>query len=97
MVKFLYVEGASARAGFQACADCDVQRQFLVGSQPMQAKSTNAGEQMEMLVVQISDEGHVLMYIRPHDRWPRPRRQLFPLTAATHPGFSIQIHRDQCG
>ena len=32
------------------------------GSQPMEGKSTNAGEQMEMLVVQISDEGHALIY-----------------------------------
>jgi hypothetical protein len=28
----------------------------------MQAKNTNAGEPMEMLVVQISDEGEPLMY-----------------------------------
>ena len=60
MVKLLHVERNSARARFQACTDCDVQR--LVGSQPMEGKSTNAGEQMEMLVVQISDEGHVLIY-----------------------------------
>jgi hypothetical protein len=33
-----------------------------VGSQPMQAKSTNAGEPMEMLVGQISGEGDPLMY-----------------------------------
>ena len=51
MVKLLYVEGTSARARLEACADCDVQRQFLVGSQPMQAKNTNAGEPMEMLMV----------------------------------------------
>jgi hypothetical protein len=62
MVKLLYVKGASARARLQACAECDVQRQFLVGSQPTQAKSTNAGEPMEMLLVQISDEGDPLMY-----------------------------------
>ena len=30
--------------------------------EPMQAKNTNAGEPMEMLVVQISDEGEPLMY-----------------------------------
>jgi hypothetical protein len=28
----------------------------------MQARNTNAGEPMEMLVVQISDEGEPLMY-----------------------------------
>jgi quercetin dioxygenase-like cupin family protein len=30
--------------------------------EPMQAKNTNAGEPMEMLVVQISNEGEPLMY-----------------------------------
>jgi quercetin dioxygenase-like cupin family protein len=30
--------------------------------EPMQAKNTNAGEPMEMLVVQISDAGEPLMY-----------------------------------
>jgi quercetin dioxygenase-like cupin family protein len=30
--------------------------------QPMQAKNTNAGEPMEMLVVQISNKGEPLMY-----------------------------------
>lgn len=30
--------------------------------EPMQAKNTNAGEPMEMLVVQISDQGEPLMY-----------------------------------
>ena len=30
--------------------------------EPMQARNTNAGEPMEMLVVQISDEGEPLMY-----------------------------------
>jgi hypothetical protein len=62
MVKLLYVEGTSARARLEACADCDVQRQFLVGSQPMQAKNPNAGEPVEMLVVPISDEGDPLMH-----------------------------------
>jgi hypothetical protein len=62
MVKLLYVEGTSARARLEACADYDVQRQFLVGSQPMQAKNPNAGEPVEMLVMQISDEGDPLMY-----------------------------------
>ena len=62
MVKLLYVEGASARVRLQACADCDMQRQFFVGSQPMQARNTKAGEPMEMLVVQISDEGEPLIH-----------------------------------
>jgi hypothetical protein len=62
MVKLLHVERNSARARFQACTDCDVQRQFFVGQPADGGQEHECRRAKEMLVVQISDAGHALMY-----------------------------------
>jgi hypothetical protein len=62
----------------------------LIG-EPRQARNTNAGEPMEMLVVQISNEREPLMY---KAESPGPRRQLFPLPSQHTQDSPGNIHHN---